>query len=197
MTSRDEVVESLKRQVSSLSFELVRVRRENDQELNKKDQLRDSIVLKRDQRYKKTETQLAGMRSERSTLKRALDSATFQLEAKTHQVQSLQQEVATLCNKLDAAAKKMKGLEAASTNRVRAKKRLVGRGRLKKCMKVIGCTTETRIPESTRPLSPPSADAARGTPLLNHSEGGAEVGNGECVGDGGSGGGGGGINGGG
>ena len=204
MTSRDEVVESLKRQVSSLSFQLARVISEHDQELNKKDQLRKTIVLQRDQRFKKTDAQLADMRSEQSLLKRSLNTATFELQAKTHQVRSLQEEVATLCSKLDTETKRVQDLKEALTNqsvsangrshRVRAKKQLmVGRARLQKCMKAIKHVPAAHVParaksvdNSTRSHSPPpSTDAARGT---CHPEGGGEDGSGECGGVGCSGG---------
>ena len=111
MANRAEV-ESLNRQVSSLSFQLARTISEHDNEMNKKDKLRDEIVSKRNQRYKKHETLLADMRSERARLKRSLEIATTQLEAKKHTVQNLQQEVATLCGNLETARARINTLEA-------------------------------------------------------------------------------------
>ena len=110
-TSSPAEVESLKRQVSSLSFQLVRLAREHEHELATKDKLHRELVLKRDKRYKKTDQLLADARTEKTDLKRSLNSATAQLNAKTHQVHSLQQEVSTLCGKLDAADARLKHLE--------------------------------------------------------------------------------------
>ena len=116
MTSPAEV-ESLKRQVSSLSFQLVRLDREHEQELAAKDKLHSELVLKRDKRYKKTDQLLADARTENADLRRSLNSTTAQMEAKKHQVLSLQQEVATLCGKADAAAVRIKHLEQTLASR--------------------------------------------------------------------------------
>jgi len=110
MASRAEV-ESLQRQVSSLSLQLARTISEHDHEINKKDKLCDEIVSKRNQRYKKHETLLADMRSERTQLVRSLKITTAQLEAKKHTVQNLQQEVTVLCGKLETATARIKTLE--------------------------------------------------------------------------------------
>ena len=104
-------IESLRRQHNSLTFQLARVTREHELELCAKDKLRASIVLKRDKRYKKTGAELAAVRSDRAGLKRSLDKTTHQLQAKTHEAVCLQQEVKTLCGKVDAATLRIKKLK--------------------------------------------------------------------------------------
>ena len=205
--SQAEQVASLQRQVNSLSFELVRVVREHGQELAKKDQLRDEIVLKRDKRYKRSDDLLAGLRSERINLKRSLESVETQLEAKKHETQSLRQEVETLCGKLDTATTRIKVLkEAAMRNRptrsddgrrrrAPSKTKLAGRSRLDKLITVINrttpsihlaaCANET-VPDSMSSPSraPASPDAAPKFHLPSQhqedgDEGGVESGGGE------------------
>ena len=159
MTSQAEL-ESLQRQVGSLSFELARVIHEHGQELNKKDQLRNAIVLKRDARYKKYDQLIATMRSERANLKRSLINATAQLDAKTHTVKSLQQEVATLCCKFDTATTRIKDLEAMMANqpapgdrrrrRARAtSKQPVRRAKLKKLIRTVEGTPPACVTDRT------------------------------------------------
>ena len=104
-------IESLRRQHNSLTFQLARVTREHELELCAKDKLRTSIVLNRDKRYKKTGAELAAVRSDRAGLKRSLDKTTHQLQAKTHEAVCLQQEVKTLCGKVDAATLRIKKLK--------------------------------------------------------------------------------------
>ena len=168
MASQAEV-ESLNRQVSSLSFQLARVISEHGHELNKKDKLRDEIVFKRDLRYKKNEKLLAGMQSERASLKRSLESATTQLEAKKHTALSLQQEVATLCGKLETATARIKDLEkqvAMKTRPVsgarhparRAKTTpLAGQARLKKFIRMIEHAPPAHAPERTNVVTSPTS----------------------------------------
>ena len=166
MASQAEL-ESLQRQVSSLSFELARVIHEHGQELNKKDQLRNTIVLKRDTRYTKYDQLLATMRSERVNLKRSLEKATYQLNAKKHMVESLQQEVATLCCKLDAATTRINDLEAMMANqpgpgdsrrrraRVTSKQSVLGRAKLKKNFRTIERTHTARVTDFTNVVGQP------------------------------------------
>jgi len=182
MTTSPAEVESLKRQVSSLSFQLVRLDREHEQELAAKDKLHSELVLKRDKRYKKTDQLLADARTENADLRRSLNSTTAQMEAKKHQVSSLQQEVATLCGKADAAAVRIKHLEQTLASRpagpadgrprrarATSKKPPAGRARLKKVMramehtspshtipqtKAVGTREESTVPSRT----PQSAD---------------------------------------
>ena len=54
---------------------------------------------------------VAAVRSDRAGLKRSLDKTTAQLQAKTHEAVCLQQEVKTLCGKVDAATLRIKKLK--------------------------------------------------------------------------------------
>ena len=155
-------VESLRRQVNSLSFQLVRLAREHEQELAVKDKLRSKIITNRDKRSKQREQLLANARTDNTDLRRSLNSTTAQLEAKKHQVASLQQEVETLCSKLDEATAHIQDLEQMLASRpvptdrrprlerVR-KNHSAGRGRLARMVRQITTKAAGTGEGSTRP----------------------------------------------
>jgi len=193
-------VSSLQRQVNSLTFQLARMEREHALEIAKMDQLRTNLVVQRNKRYAKDENLIADLRSERIDLKRSLESVTAQLEAKKHHTQSLQQEVNTLCGKLDAATTRINVLEDAvmrnrptrssddgRRRRARAPTKLAGRSKLEKLFTVINHVPPSRLAACVKAVvadstngpsrTPPSPDAAQKLqPPNQHQESGSEGG---------------------
>ena len=92
-------LESLQRQVKSLSTLLARTRGSHQVALDAK----QSLLIKKTNRVDKAEKLVADLKTETRKLRISLEHATTAAEARDHQIGNLRHEIKILCAKVDAA----------------------------------------------------------------------------------------------